>query len=200
MKFEVSAFKGQEPDENRWNFDAPKLDSFSGRLSFNPTKEWSLQISHGYLKNPEPAEPEIRIRRRTTASAIYNKKLGGDRNWANSFVWGQNHDNEGRMNAFLFETNYQFQKNSIFSRLEQVQKSGHELVLPDVFEHQNFWVGVYSLGYIRDLIKDKGIDVGLGAQVTLYTNPPALNAIYGNTTHGGFQIFLRFRPSRMNHQ
>ncbi len=200
FKFEASAFKGREPDENRWNFDAPKLDSFSGRFSYNPTKEWSFQISHGYLKNPEPAEPEIRIRRRTTASAIYNKNLANDRNWSNAFVWGQNHDDEGRTNAFLFESNYQFQKNTIFGRFEEVQKSAHELVLEDpIYAHQNFLVGALSVGYIRDIVKDKGIDVGLGAMATYNHNPAAIAPVYGGTNHGGFQIFMRFRPSRMQH-
>jgi plastocyanin len=201
FKFEASAFKGQEPNENRYNFDRPKLDSFSGRISFNPTKEWSFQISHGYLKNPEPAEPDVRIRRRTTASAIYNKNFSDDRNWANSFVWGQNYDGgkDSRTNAFLFETNYQFQKNSVFSRFERVQKSAHELALPAPHPEGNFWVGVLSAGYVRDLVRDKGLDVGLGAQATLYTNPSALTPFYGGTTHGGFQVFLRFRPSRINH-
>jgi hypothetical protein len=200
FKFEASAFKGQEPDENRWAFDAPKIDSFSARLSFNPTREWSFQISHGRLKNPEPGEPDLRVRRRTTASAIYNKNFANDRNWANTFVWGQNDDgDEGRTNAFLFETNYQFQKNSVFSRLERVQKSAHELVLPAPHPEGAFWVGSYSLGYVRDLTKDKGIDVGLGAQATVYTNPDALDSFYGGNTHSGFQVFLRFRPSRMKH-
>ena len=198
FKFEASAFKGREPDENRWNFDKPKLDSFSGRLSFNPTREWSFQISHGYLKNPEPSEPEIRIRRRTTASAIYNKNFRNDRNWSNAFVWGQNHDDEGRTNSFLFESNYQFQKNTIFGRFEEVQKSAHELVLEDEIYHgQNFLVGAYSVGYIRDIVKDKGIDVGLGAMATFNHNPAAIAPVYGGTNHGGFQIFTRFRPSRM---
>ncbi len=198
FKFEASAFKGREPDENRWNFDKPKLDSFSGRLSFNPTREWSFQISHGYLKNPEPSEPEIRIRRRTTASAIYNKNFRNDRNWSNAFVWGQNHDDEGRTNSFLFESNYQIQKNTIFGRFEEVQKSAHELVLEDEIYHgRNFLVGAYSVGYIRDIVKDKGIDVGLGAMATFNHNPAAIAPVYGGTNHGGFQIFMRFRPSRM---
>ena len=198
FKFEASVFKGREPDENRWNFDTPKLDSFSGRFSFNPTKEWSFQVSHGYLKNPEPGEPEIRIRRRTTASAIYNKNLSGDRNWSNAFVWGQNHDDEGRTNAFLFESNYQFQKNTIFGRAEQVQKSAHELVLEDaIYQHRNFTVSAFSVGYIRDIVKDKGIDVGLGAMATYNHNPASIAPVYGGTNHGGFQIFMRFRPSKM---
>jgi hypothetical protein len=130
FKFEASTFKGREPDENRWAFDSPKLDSFSGRFSFNPTKEWAFQVSYGYLKNPEPAEPDVRILRRTTASAIYNKSFSENRNWSNTFVWGQNHSDEGRTNALLFESNYEFFKNSIFGRAEQVQKNAHELALP----------------------------------------------------------------------
>jgi plastocyanin len=201
FKIEGSAFKGEEPDENRWNFDAPRLDSFSARLSFNPNENWAFQISHGYLKNPEPSEPELKILRRTTASAIYNKKFAGDRNWASSFVWGQNYGNGDRTNSFLFETNYQFFKNSIYGRIESVQKSGHELVLGHDDDHDLghgiFRVGLYSLGYVRDIVKDKGIDVGIGAQATLYTNPSSLTPVYGGTTHGGWQIFLRFRPSRL---
>jgi hypothetical protein len=199
FKFEASAFKGREPDENRWNIDAPKLDSYSGRFTFNPTKEWSFQISHGYLKNPEPAEPDLKILRRTTASAIYNRSFRNDKNWANSFVWGQNKSDEGRTNAFLYETDFQFQKNSIFGRFERVQKNEHELVLPHPHPEGNFWVGLISAGYVRDIVKDKGIDVGIGAQATWYTNPAELTPFYGGTNHGGFQAFVRFRPSKMRH-
>lgn len=197
VKFEASAFKGKEPDENRWNFDAPKLDSFSARLSWNPNKNWALQVSHGYLKNPEPAEPDLTVLRRTTASAIYNKKFADDRNFSSSFVWGQNYAEREYTNSFLFESNYQFQKNSIFGRFERVQKSGHELVLDHDDEHEIYNVGAYSVGYVRDLVRGKGIDVGIGGQATLYQNPSSLVPYYGGTNHGGFQFFLRFRPSLM---
>ena len=123
-KIEASAFNGTEPNENRWNFDKPRLNSFSGRLSFNPTKNWAFQISHGYLKNPEPLEPEIRILRKTTASAIYNKMFDENHNWASTFVWGQNHANGESTNSILFESNYDFYKNAVFGRVETVQKSG----------------------------------------------------------------------------
>lgn len=199
VKFEASAFKGTEPDENRWNFDKPKLNSFSGRLSWNPTKDWAFQISHGYLKDPEPSEPGLRILRRTTASAIYNKQFGDEKNWASTFAWGQNYGNGERSNSFLFESNYDFYKNAVFGRIEHVQKSGHELVLDPPDEHGMFWVAAYSLGYVRDIVKDKGIDVGMGAMFTANTNPSSLNAYYGGTTHGGWQVFLRFRPSKMKH-
>ena len=196
FKVEASAFKGREPDENRWAIDAPRLDSFSGRLSFNPTKEWAFQISHGYLKDPEPSEPDLRVLHRTTASAIYNRSFSRDRNWSNTFVWGQNSTDEGRTNAFLFESNYEFGKNSIFGRAERVQKNSHELALEAPHPEGNFWVGSYSAGYLRDIVKDKGIDVGIGGMATLGTNPSSIASYYGGTRHGGWQMFVRFRPSR----
>lgn len=197
-KLEGSAFKGEEPDENRYNFDKPRLDSFSGRLSWNPNSNWALQVSHGYLKKPEPADPTITSRHRTTASAIYNKPLGEDSNWSNALVWGQNSNvSEGKTNSYLFETNYQRRANTFYARVERVQKSGHELVLPAPDDDKVFDVGSYAIGYVRDLKYNKGIDMGLGAQLTFNTNPAGLNPYYGGKNHTGFQIFLRLRPSRM---
>jgi hypothetical protein len=201
FKIEGSAFNGTEPDENRWAFDTLRLNSFSGRFSFNPTTDLSFQISHAYLKKPERAEPDLESLRRTTASAMYNKNLGGDRNWASTLVWGQNYKEGEYTNSFLFETDYSFGKNAIFGRVERVQKDGHELVLEhsDPLHDQVFWVGAYSLGYVRDIVKDKGVDVGLGGMLTANSNPPTLTPYYGGTTHGGWQLFVRFRPSKMKH-
>lgn len=197
FKFEASAFNGTEPDENRWAFDSPKLNSFSGRFSFNPNKEWSFQISHGYLKYPERSEPDLKVIRRTTASAIFNKTFSEDRNWASTFVWGRNSSDEGNSNSFLFEGNYEFDKNAVFGRLERVQKNSHELVLEAPHPEGNFWVGAYSIGYLREIVKDKGIDVGIGGMATLNTNPSSISSFYGGTTHGGWQLYMRFRPSRI---
>jgi plastocyanin len=199
FKIEASAFKGQEPNENRWDFDAPKLDSFSGRVSWNPNKNWAMQFSYGYLKNPERTEPNLKILRRATASIIYNKKFSDKKNWANSFVWGQNYAESECTNAFLFESDFTFKKNSVFGRFENVQKSGHELVLDAVDEDKIFWVGAYSIGYLREIYQNKNLNVGLGAQATLYQNPSGLIPYYGGTMHRGWQIFLRFRSSLMKH-
>lgn len=199
FKIEASVFNGTEPDEDRWAFDKLRLNSVSTRFSFNPTENLAFQISHGYLKNPERAEPELESLRRTTASAIYNKRFGEDRNWASTFIWGQNYKEGEFTNSYLFESDYTFGKNAVFGRIERVQKDGHELVLDEEDEEQIFNVGSYSIGYVRDLVKDKGIDVGLGGMATFNTNPSALVPYYGGTRHAGWQIFLRFRPSRMKH-
>ena len=36
-KLEGSWFNGREPDGNRWNLDLRQFDSYSGRLTVNPT-------------------------------------------------------------------------------------------------------------------------------------------------------------------
>ena len=196
FKFEASAFNGTEPDENRWAFDPPKLNSFSGRFSFNPTRSWSFQISHGYLKYPERAEPDLKVIRRTTASAMYNRVFSEERNWANTFVWGRNSSDQGNSNSLLLESNYEFGRNAVFGRAEQVQKNAHELVLEPPHPEGNIWVQAYSLGYLREIVKDKGIDVGIGGLATFNFNPSNIASFYGGTRHAGWQVYLRLRPSR----
>lgn len=201
FKIEGSVMNGTEPDENRWAFDSIKLNSFAGRFSVNPTKDLSFQVSHAFLKKPERAEPDLDHMHRTTASMIYNKNFSEEKNWANTFVWGNNYKEDKATNAFLFESDFTFGKNAVFGRIERVQKDGHELVIPhsDPIHDDTFWVGAYSIGYIRDIVKDKGIDVGLGGMATFNTNPAALVPYYGGTKHSGFQFYLRFRPSKMKH-
>ncbi len=197
LKFEGSTFKGREPDEVRYDFDKPKLDSFSGRISWNPTENLALQISHGYMHSPEELEPAAN-RHRTTASLIYNMPLGHDANWSNSFVWGQNRDSgSSKTQSFLVETNYQRGRDTFYGRFEHVEKPGQELVLDEVDHARIFPINAYTIGYVRDLSHGKGIDVGLGAQFTINDVPDRLDRYYGDGVPYSFQVFLRVRPSLM---
>ena len=199
MKFEGSIFTGREPDENRYDFYRPRFDSYSGRVSWNPTKNLALQVSHGYIKSPEAVDPKTNIHR-TTASAIYNLPLGHDTNWSNTFVWGQNNaTEEGKTQSFLIESNYQRGRDTVYFRWERVQKSGHELVLKPFDESEIFPVSGYSLGYVRDLSHGKGIDIGLGTQFTINDRPDSLDRYYGDDLGYAFQFFLRIRPSLHSH-
>ena len=181
VKIEASLFTGREPDEDRYDFDRPRFDSFSGRVSWNPTSDLALQFSHGYIKSPEALEPDTK-RHRTTASLIYNRPLGKESNWSNSFVWGQNHDTgEGKTQSFLLESNYQHGRDTVYARWERVEKSGHELVLAKADEAKIFPVSAYTIGYIRDLLHGKGIDIGLGGQFTINDRPDSLDHYYGES-------------------
>jgi hypothetical protein len=197
LKIEGSTFKGREPDERRYDFDSPKLDSFSGRISWNPTKNLALQVSHGYMHSPEELEPESN-RHRTTASLIYNRPLGPDANWSSSFVWGQNRDGgHGKTQSVLMETNLQRGRDTFYARFEHVEKPGHELVLDPIDEERVFPINAYTLGYVRDLSHGSGIDVGLGGQFTIHDVPDRLDRYYGDEIPFSFQVFVRLRPSLM---
>jgi heavy metal-binding protein len=199
VKLEGSIFTGREPDEDRYDFDRPRFDSYSGRLSWNPTRNLALQVSYGYIKSPEELHPETKIHR-TTASAIYNLPLGHDTNWSNTFVWGQNNaTEEGKTQSFLIESNYQRGRDTVYFRWERVQKSGHELVLDEADESEFFPVSGYTLGYVRDLSHGKGIDIGLGTQFTINDRPDSLDRYYGDELGYAFQFFLRIRPSQHSH-
>jgi hypothetical protein len=199
LKIEGSIFTGREPDENRYDFDRPRFDSVSGRISWNPTQNLALQVSHGYIKSPEALEPDLK-RHRTTASVIYDLALGHDSNWSNTFVWGQNHDTgEGKTQSFLIESNYQRGRDTVYVRWERVEKSGHELVLDPPDESRIFPVSGYTLGYVRDLSHGNGLDIGLGTQFTINDRPDRLDRYYGDDLDYAFQFFLRIRPSRYSH-
>src|SRR4029077_8148328 len=71
---EGSLFNGREPDDNRWDFDFGRLDSFSGRLWYRPNDEWEFQASSGRLVAPEELEPGNIVR--STASASWTQKNG----------------------------------------------------------------------------------------------------------------------------
>ena len=199
MKIEGSIFTGREPDEDRYDFDQPEFDSYSGRISWNPTRNLALQVSYGYIKSPEQLEPDLK-RHRTTASVIYNLPLGHDSNWSNTFVWGQNHDTgEGKTQSFLVESDYQRGRNTVYLRWERVEKSGHELVLKPPDESGIFPVSGYTIGYVRDLSHGNGIDIGLGTQFTINNRPDTLDRYYSDDLGYAFEFFLRIRPSLHGH-
>ena len=196
VKLEASDFTGREPDENRYSFDRPRFDSYSSRLSFNPDADNALQVSYGFIKN---AEGDGADQNRVTASWLFNRPLGEDANVTTALVFGQNDlTTEGRTNSYLAEADYQRGRDTFFTRMENIQKSGHELVLPEEdLQGRKFTLGAYTVGYVRDLTHGQGIDTGLGFAVTADTHPSALDADYGGGTPLSFQIYLRLRPSRM---
>jgi hypothetical protein len=126
--------------------------------------------------------------------------LGPDSNWATSLVWGQNDDtHEGKTQSVLLETNYQRERDTVYTRWELVEKSGHELVLAPADLKEIFTVNAVSIGYVRDLSHGNNIDIGLGGQVTIDFWPSELDRYYGDGPGYGFQMFLRMRPSQHSH-
>jgi hypothetical protein len=195
LKLEGSAFNGREPNENRYDFDPARFDSYSGRVSFNPSPDHSFQASYGSVHDPEGDGVN---QHRLSASWVYNKPLDEDANFTSTLVWGRNIvSGEGTSDSFLVEADYQRGRDAVFGRIENIRKSGHELVLPEALHDRMFDLGAYTVGYVRDLKHGEGVDAGLGAAVSVGSKPSSLNAYYGSGAPVSFQVFLRLRPSRM---
>ena len=87
-KLEASAFRGREPDQYRYDIEAPKLDSMSARLTWNPVRELSMQVSWGRLHSPEQLTQNVN-EDRITASATYTQPFGSNNLWSSTAAWGR---------------------------------------------------------------------------------------------------------------
>jgi len=204
FKLEGSIFNGREPDENRYNFDAHKWNSRSARLSFAPNRNWTAQISYGFLRSPENQEPDVDVGR-ATASIQYNKPFQRG-NWASAFVWGRNHVSSSgehqNLNGYTAESTVNFRdKNYFYTRLELVDKD--DLLRPTdraklgiTQNHPSFRIGAYTFGGARDIWNTDKLSMAIGSDLTFYAKPSVLDQFYGNHPIS-WRLFLRIRPAKM---
>ncbi len=177
---EGSVFNGREPDEHRWDFDFAPLDSVSGRVSFRPHAEWSVQLSTGHLVDPEQAEPgNIE---RTTASASWTRSQGGGVA-SITFGYGRNDTDHGHFQAGFVEGARRAGPNTVYSRLEILQPEFSPTKDP-------LWAA--TVGAVHDVFRGPRLDGGIGGGVTVHLTPTALEAEYGPHPVS-FQIFFRLR-------
>ena len=198
FKLEGSSFTGREPDENRYNFDKPRFDSWSGRLSFNPSANWALQVSHGFIKSPELLHPAEDVNR-TTASAIYSKAFSGNSTFNATAVWGMNKVKEHEAeNAVLLEAEWRREKLALYGRYEWAQKGIEELSLDEsTFGHDAvFPVNAFTAGFNYDLLKIGQTRLAGGSQVTFYHADKRLDGLYGKNPMA-VEVYLRLYPSFM---
>jgi hypothetical protein len=190
FKLEGSLFNGREPNEHRYGIQLAALDSWSARISVAPSSRWTAQYSYGRLEHPEALEPSSEHRQ--SASIEYARPFENG-SWATSAIWGRKHkilDNH-KLNSYLLESTLNFRaRNYVFSRIELVDK---DELFPNDPLHLNFRVAAYTLGGARDVVQSRLWRMALGADVTFYSKPGALDQSYGRNPVS-FQIFVRIRP------
>lgn len=205
---EGSLFNGREPDENRWNFDFGPLDSVSGRMWFRPNPQWEFQVSTGRLKEPEALEPGDVTR--TTASASWFRREESDFT-AVTIAYGHNGKETNGSSGFFAEGTRHFGLNSAYGRFEVQQVETPVLlsntrasgisppvICPSVVHcirgsEAHDTVLAFTVGGVRDVVRTRGFELGLGADVTAYGVPESLKAAYGSSPVS-FHVFLRLRP------
>jgi hypothetical protein len=223
VRLEGSIFNGREPDAIRTNFDykGRSLDSYAGRLTINPSANWSLSGSYAYLKSPEQLHPDESLHR-ISASVLHERPFGASGDWASALIYGANkHTGQTLLsNSVLGESNLTLdQRNTVFTRLEFVQKGPEDLPISGVMTPASsltqgtrprmivitkpsasiqYDVGELTLGYVRELASVYGGSLGLGVASTVNMVPSALRDTYGTRTPVGATVFLRLRPSAMH--
>jgi hypothetical protein len=203
FQVEGSAFRGAEPDEQRWDLiDPGAIDSWSARVWYRPSPSWSFQVSHGFLNEPEASE-EGDVRR-TTVSGSWSRQR--DNGWtAVTGAWGLNKKLGGDYNAFLLEGTHAFGRTlTIFGRAEHDQvetdvlrfgvhtfqggrKKAH-VALPGSIDY----VSTLTAGASHTFWAPRSWDFAAGADVTAYVVPPLLEPTHGDHPVS-FHLYLRVR-------
>ena len=191
---EGSVFHGQEPDENRWDIDQGKLDSYSGRLTARPMPELSMQISTGHLEHPEAIEPGDQTR--STASVTYQAAIPGGF-LAATVIAGKNQTPEGPEWGNTLEWTWKFARvNFLYGRVESVDRDAYELVnkrqRPEGVPRDRVSVQAATLGFARDFPWFSEVESGLGTDFTFYRFPSRFDSVYGANPIS-FHGFLRIR-------
>jgi hypothetical protein len=223
LRFEESGFHGAEPTEQRWGFqpspNGHAIDSYSSRITFAPTQNWSSQYSFAHIVSPEALYPTENQQRQTT-SIMYNRPIGAHHdttsmpgmnmstpatgNWSTTLLWGRTKSlTDGSIeNSYLLESLLNFRtRNYIWTRIENAGRSNELLLPPGSALPPNFsespigHVPAYTFGYDRDYRIGPHPLAALGAQFTTYTTPAALVSTYGSHPFG-VVAFVRLRISR----
>lgn len=189
FKLEGSRFNGREPDEKRYDIETGPLDSTALRLSWNPTRNLSLQASWAHLVSPEQLEPGENSTR-WSASAIYTRRFGAANWWSTTLAWGRRSGAHAQFDAVALESAVGLGDWTLFARAEYAENE--ELVSAGGHHGPTFDVGKVSLGAIRDFRVAPNVHLGLGGLYALNFVPAALEPLYGGEPRGGM-AFIRLR-------
>ncbi|MGD6027709.1 hypothetical protein QUV00_22820, partial [Xanthomonas citri pv. citri] len=141
----------------------------------------------------------------TTASLHYGAE--GDRPWALTFLWGRNAEDHGTSDSLLAEAAWQATaRDHLYARAGWVEKDLELLATKHLHDDDDAHGGAsedeatvpvkaFTAGYVRSFDLWRSVNVGLGADITLYGVDPALHEAYGSwpvSTH----VFARLRWGR----
>jgi len=185
-QLEASAFRGEEPDEDRWDIEKPRLDSWSVRATLTPSPQWAFQASYGEIEQPEAIHPGQDEHRFTASAHFANKRLS-----AMAAFSAKDRVPGDTLTAWLAEANYDLDtRNAIFARVENV---ANDELFPDHHDplhDRAFRVTKLQAGYARHIPLTGPLHLTLGASGATYLKPDVLDAAYGDSPFG-YTVFAR---------
>jgi hypothetical protein len=181
IRLEASGFHGREPDENRWHIEVGTLDSWSGRLTVAPARDWIVQYSLGHLNSPEALHADEDVLRQTASVSAHHAWTAAEMDA--TAVWGRNHTigTDVNANGYLAEAEVRLrQRQSLWTRIENDDRTTDLLGMAAPVEESVVGrVQAYTGGYAHRIWANDWSSLELGAQGTLYTAPPRLIPLYG---------------------
>ncbi len=200
IKLDGSVFTGREPDEERYGFDRPRFDSYSVRVSYNPTAELALQVSKAWVNDVHEFGPREDVNK-TTASAVHSLRLSSNTSLSSALIWGYNNPREhhSASHSILLESAFSQNASAIYGRYEWVEKSTEDLLLGEQqYGHDNlFNINAATLGFQQKIIEGRNTSASIGVQGTLYVVPADLKDLYGENPYA-LQAYLRVFPGLLN--
>jgi hypothetical protein len=199
LKLEGSWFNGREPDEQRYDLDLRTPDSFAARATINPSADVSAQVSWARLDSPEALEPAVHVQR-ATASVLWNRRSNDrTRELAAMALFGNNNPSMGpSTNAGLGEAALMLDgAHTIFTRVELLEKTGHDLALPPAMDDATFGMASLSAGYAYDMTGLGDVVPGIGIVATVDAIGSNLEPFYGTRAPWGAMVFARLRSPEM---
>ena len=193
---EASAFRGQEPDEDRLNVERPALNSWSARIGWR-RGPWQAQFSGGRIHEPEWFDPYDHTR--LTASIAFSGAVVG-RPLSALVAWGENRVNNGFENvddSYLAEWDIRATRPlAIYGRTERAMKQILGLGFhPRGFTHPHFYsrITAFTFGGVHHLPVRAVTTLGIGADVTVYRTSSEMAEFYEGSH--SYHVFLRWRPA-----
>lgn len=195
---EVSAFHGREPEPDAIDLPIGAPDSVAARVSQQLGRHYTVAASAAYVDNPEGVDlPGVVVRASASAYARWDLPAG----WRGhaALIWGgiSNYDGVPWLDSITTELLFTDFDNFLWGRIEAVQRTPAELVVPSLNKLRPDWVGATTLGYTRKIVSLGPLDFHVGASGTLDFMTDTFAGAYGGNVIVSGKLFVEARLMKM---
>lgn len=195
-QFEGSCFNGREDEGDGWSMSVAPMRSYAGRISFNPSRNWSFQTSLALLEGAEAFDRSA-SQTRVTTSIQHHLALTGRANIATTLALGQAMLERASTDAFLIESAWNTGRGcTLFGRAEYVEKLGRQLSAG--VPNEKYPLRTVTIGASHDFTPGRPFSIAVGCACTYTFTPEGLDRFYGDNP-AGLLLFVRVSPGRQRY-
>lgn len=203
-RLEGSVFHGAAPDADRLLPELGPLTSRAGRLSLNPSRAWSMQLSLGRITGaPGHHAGAAGTIRSLTASAMHHRRMGESGVWATSLALARTEDGTLPRRTVLLESSFsRGEAHTWFGRIEAADRVDTKVTIiehPDgshehIADSRRLRVAQVAAGYLLGR-RVRAAAVGVGVRGSISFVPGGLRANHGARRPASFAVYASVRPA-----